>query len=108
MKNLLMVLSLGVVLGGLTASFPAKADFYFTDNDRIILKRVVVAPADTKTVTYYTPGTVIPETVTYEELPMTISSELTPPPEGDTYVSIGGNVYLIDRDRKIIDGTELY
>ena len=108
MKNLLTVLSLAMVLGGLTASLPAKADFYFTDNDRVVLKRVVVAPTDTKTVTYYTPGTVIPETVTYEELPMTVTSQLTPAPEGDAYVSIGGNVYLIDRDRKIIDATELY
>ena len=108
MKNLLTALSLAVVFGGLTASLPAKADFYFTDNDRVILKRVVVAPAQTDTVTYYTPGTAIPETVTYEALPTTVTTQLTPAPEGDTYVNIGGNVYLVDRDRKIISGTRLY
>lgn len=106
MKNIAKLLSFAVICGATTlAHVPAKADFYFTDNDRVILRRAVVRPAEN--VTVFSPGTVIPETVTYEELPMEVTRQLSPAPDGDLYVSYGGNVYLIDHDRRVVDTIDL-
>ncbi len=108
MNTLAKLLGIAVVCGGIAVSLPAKAEFYFTDNDRLILRRAVVEPSDYDQVTFYTRGTILPETVHYQVLPLAVTRGLAPAPEGDVYVSYGGNVYLIDRDRKIIDATELY
>jgi hypothetical protein len=108
MNTLAKLLGVAVLCGSVAASLPAKADFYFTDNDRLILRRTVVEPSVDEQVTFYTRGAILPSEVHYEVLPMTVSRRLSPAPEGDTYVSYGGNVYLIDPDRRIIDATELY
>ena len=111
MKNFTRLLSLAIVGGGLIASLPAKADTYFRDSDRTVLRSyyttTTTTPAPTHTVTYYTPGTVLPDTVTYTELPTTVPTKLVSPPEGSHYVFIDGNAYLVDHDRRIIDSEKL-
>lgn len=107
MKKIATPFALALICAGLLTSVSAKADVYFRDNDRVILKDYVTAPSEK--VTFYTPGTVLPETVTYTELPDTVTTKLSPAPAGDVYVSSGGNVYLIQKDsRKIVDAVQLY
>ncbi len=107
MKKLATPFALALIAAGLLASVSAKADVYFRDPDRVILKDYVTAPSEN--VTFYSPGTILPETVTYTELPSTVTTKLVPAPAGATYVSSGGNVYLINKsDRKIIDAVQLY
>ncbi|HTK85600.1 MAG TPA: hypothetical protein VL625_11005 [Patescibacteria group bacterium] len=115
MKTFTRVIGIAVVAGALFAVLPAKADVYFKDTDRDVLKSYVTVTPSTgttttttkTTTTYYQPGTVIPDTVTYSELPTTVVSKLSPPPEGDTYVTIGSNAYLVDKDRKVVDAIRL-
>lgn len=114
MRTFTRVIGVAVLAGGLFASLPASAAIYFKDTDREVLRSyVTVSPSGTSTTTtqttttYYEPGTVLPETVTYTELPTTVVSRLSPPPEGDTYVTIGSNAYLIDRDRKVVDAIRI-
>jgi len=52
------------------------------------------------------PGTVLPATVTFTELPTTVTVKLTPPPAGDEYVAVGGNFYLINRDKRLVIDAE--
>jgi hypothetical protein len=109
MTKFAQVLCYAALCGGLMTSIPAKADFYFTGDDRLVLKRYVVEPAPvTGDVVFYERGTVIPETVRYEQLPLAVTRQLTAPPQGDVYVSYGGNVYLVDTHRRVIDSIELY
>lgn len=110
MKNFVKMLGLAAVCGGLMASAPAKADTYFRTTDKVILRSYVTAPTTTtSTVTFYKPGTVLPETVTYSELPTTVTTKLVPAPEGDVYVSEGGNVYLINKEKRVVvDGITVY
>lgn len=114
MKTFTRVIGVAVLAGGLFASLPASAAIYFKDTDREVLRSyVTVSPSGSSTTTtkttttYYEPGTAIPETVTYSELPTTVVSKLSPPPEGDTYVTVGSNVYLIDHDRKVVDALRI-
>jgi hypothetical protein len=60
-----------------------------------------VVPRGAKTV-YYAPGTVIPSTVTYSELPTTVVSQLPPPPSGEVYVTADSNVYLIKPETRTV------
>ncbi len=107
MKNLATPFALALICAGLLTSISAKADVYFRDPDRVVLRDYVTAP--TERVTFYTPGTILPETVTYTELPTTVTTKLVSPPSGAVYVSSGGNVYLIDKSsRKILDAVSLY
>jgi hypothetical protein len=107
MKKFATPFALAVICAGLLVSATAKADIYFRDPDRVVLKEYVTAP--TERVTFYAPGTILPETVTYTELPTTVTTRLMSPPEGAVYVSSGGNVYLLDkRKRRVIDAVQLY
>jgi hypothetical protein len=107
MKNFVRLFALAVIAAGLLASAAAKADVYFRDNDRVVLREYVTAPSEH--VTFYTAGSILPETVTYSELPSTVVEKLSPAPSGATYVSYGGNVYLIDKKKRtIIDAVQLY
>ena len=107
MKNLATPFALALICAGLLVSVSAKADMYFRDPDRVVLKDYVTAPGEH--VTFYNSGTILPDTVTYSELPETVTTRLSPAPANSVYVSSGGNVYLIDRgSRKILDSVELY
>lgn len=107
MKKFATPIALALICAGLLTSISAKADIYFRDPDRVVLKEYVTAP--TERVTFYSAGTILPETVTYTELPTTVTTKLATPPEGAVYVSSGGNVYLIEKkSRKIIDAVSIY
>ena len=107
MTKLATPFALALIAAGLLTSISAKADVYFRDPDRVILKSYVTAPSEH--VTFYAPGQVIPDTVTYTELPTTVTTKLAPAPADSAYVSYGGNVYLISKkDRKVLDAVELY
>jgi hypothetical protein len=107
MKKIVTLCALGIIGAGLVTSVSARAEVYFRDTDRVILKDYVTAPSETTT--FYSAGTVLPETVTYTELPATVTTKLVAAPAGDEYVSAGGNVYLIDKsNRKVIDAVQLY
>ncbi len=57
------------------------------------------------TMTFYKPGTVLPSTVTYTELPSTVVTQLPPAPEGEAYVTTDNNVYLVNKQtRTVVDG----
>ena len=57
------------------------------------------------TMTFYKPGTVLPSTVTYTEVPQTLVTQLPAAPEGEIYVSADNNVYLINKQtRTVVDG----
>ncbi len=106
MKSLGKILGIAV-LCGVACSVPAKADtVYFRDSDRTMHDYVTV-PSDNGTVTFYERGSVLPDTVTYTQLPTTVTTRLAPAPEGDVYVTAGGNAYLIDHDRRIVDAYKL-
>jgi hypothetical protein len=105
MKHLVKTVSLVALSAGMLSALPAKADVYFRDNDRVVLRSYVTTTPG-QTVTYYTPGTVLPDTVTYNELPTTVTTKLVAPPPGDVYVAIGGNAYLIDRDKRVVVDAE--
>ena len=103
MKKISKLLTVTLAAGIAMASFSAKAALYFQDNDRVVLRSYVTTlPQSSTTVTYYNPGSVIPETVTYTELPVTVSSKLVAPPQGDKYVVIGRNVYLLNPEKRMI------
>lgn len=107
MKKIATPIALAVICAGLLVSATAQADIYFRDPDRVVLREYVTAPAER--VTFYAPGTVLPETITYTELPTTVTTRLLSPPSGAVYVSAGGNVYLLDkRNRRVIDAVQLY
>jgi hypothetical protein len=112
MKRLEKLLSVTLICGALACSMPAKAatTVYFRDSDRVILKEYVTRPATTtSTVTYYEPGAILPSTVTYTELPATVTAKLVAPPPGASYVMIDGNAYLVDTQKRvIIDAERLY
>jgi hypothetical protein len=61
------------------------------------------------TVTFYQPGTVIPDTVTYTQLPTTVTTQLPAAPAGAVYVTSGNGVYLIDpTTRRVVDTINIY
>ena len=105
MKNVSKLIGFAVILGGLAGSIPAKADVYFRDNDREVLRNyVTTTPSPDSTVTFYSTGATLPDTITYTEVPAAVTSRLSPPPAGDEYVTVGRNVYLIDRsNRTVVD-----
>ena len=111
MKNLSKLLGIAIVGGGLMISLSAKADTYFRDSDRTVLRSyntstttTTTTPGDT--VTYYAPGTALPDTVTYTELPTSITTKLVAAPKGDEYVAVGRNYYLIDHDKRMVIDAE--
>jgi hypothetical protein len=122
MKKITGLLSLAMIGGCLAASLPAKADTYFRDSDRVILRHYVTTTTTTtttstptststatptkRTVTYYTPGTVLPDTVTYTELPSEVTTQLMMPPSGSKYIIIEGNAYLLDPEKRVIIDAE--
>ncbi len=111
MKTLTKLLSLTIISGGLIASLPAKADTYFRDNDRAVLRSYATttttdSAGNSVTTTYYKPGTVLPSTVTYAALPDTVTTKLAAPPQGDEYTIIGNNAYLISHDKRVVIETQ--
>ncbi|HTK84589.1 MAG TPA: hypothetical protein VL625_05830 [Patescibacteria group bacterium] len=113
MRHVKTLLGLAVIGGTLACALPSHAatTVYFRDNDRTVLRSYVTQPTGTtETVTtYYQPGTTIPGTVTYTTLPNEVTAQLAPAPEGDQYVVIGSNAYLIDPDKRVvIDATRVY
>jgi hypothetical protein len=108
MKTFVKIAGLAIGCGVLIASLPARADVYFRDTDRPILRSYVAtpAPASTGTVTYYAPGTALPETITYSELPTTVTTRLAPPPPGDKYVIVGRTAYLIEPENRVVIDAE--
>jgi hypothetical protein len=111
MKRLEKLLSVAVICGALACSMPAKAatTVYFRDSDRVLLKEYVTTPPATSTVTFYERGTVLPSTVTYTELPSTVTAKLVAPPPGASYVMIDGNAYLVDTQKRVvIDAEKIY
>jgi hypothetical protein len=56
----------------------------------------------------YKPGTALPATVTYTELPKYIVESLPPPPSGEVYVSTDAGVYLINpQTRTVVDSVTI-
>ena len=109
MKTFVKIAGLAVSCGVLIASCPARADVYFRDNDRTVLRSYVTtepASTTTSTVTYYAPGTALPETITYSELPTTVTTRLAPPPPGDKYVIVGRTAYLIEPKKRVVIDAE--
>ena len=107
MKTFVKIAGLAIGCGVLIASVPAKADVYFRDNDRTVLRSYVTTePTSTSTVTYYAPGTALPETITYSELPTTVTTRLAPPPPGDKYVIVGRTAYLIEPEKRVVIDAE--
>jgi hypothetical protein len=127
------MLGAAAICGGLMASAPAKAQtITIEDRDRMLLSDWVYInnkgcpPGSTRmkkehflglgkptyrcvvpknsNVTFYQPGTVLPQTVTYTELPSYIVDALPPPPSGQVYVSADNAVYLIKPEtRTVVD-----
>jgi hypothetical protein len=136
MKKLPLMLGVAALAGGLTVAAPsANAEtVVFTQQNRTYLgdwimetnngcpsgttlvkeKHLLrdpsyrcIAPRGQKTV-FYTPGTVIPQTVTYTELPTTVVQQLPPPPSGQVYVTADNNVYLLNREnRTVVDAVTI-
>ena len=103
MKKASKLLGLALAGGIIMTSFPVKAALYFRDTDRTVLHNYVTTlPAPESTVTFYNPGTVLPETITYTELPDSVTMKLTAPPTGNKFVAIGRNVYLINPEKRVI------
>ena len=111
MKTFTGLLSLAIVSGGLIASVPARADTYFRDTDRVMLRSYATTTTtdnagNAVTTTYYAPGTVLPNTVTYTVLPPKVTTKLMAPPKGDEYAVINGNANLIDHNKRIVIDAE--
>lgn len=93
----------------------------FRDSDRIVLKNYITTNSvrcsdrdhrrhcverRTNSV-FYHPGMTLPQTVIYRPLPSTVTTRLTPAPEGTVYVHANDDVYLINRkNRAIIDAVD--
>jgi len=111
MEKLTGLLSLAIISGSLMASLPAKADVYFTNDDRPILRSYATttttdSAGNSVTTTYYKPGTVLPSTVTYTALPEDVTTKLPPPPPGAEYTIIGNTAYLVSRDKRVVIDTQ--
>jgi hypothetical protein len=109
MKNVSKLIGFAVIMGGLAGSIPAKANVYFRDNDRDVLRNYITStPTPDTAVTFYGPGASLSDTTDYTEVPAAVTSQLSPPPAGDEYVTVGRNVYLIDRmNRTVVDALKL-
>ena len=103
MKKLTGLLSLAIISGGLIASLPAKADTYFRDDDRAVLRSYATT---TTTDNAGNPGSVLPGTVTYKVLPDNVTTKLVAPPQGDEYTIIGNNAYLVSHDKRVVIETQ--
>lgn len=136
MKKLTLMLGVAAIAGGLTVAAPAAnaETVMFTTQNRTYLGDWIMetnkgcpagttlvkekhllrdpsyrcmAPRGQKTV-FYTPGTVIPQTVTYTELPTTVVQQLPTPPAGQIYVTSDNNIYLLNRDnRTVVDAVTI-
>lgn len=136
MKKLTLMLGVAALAGGLTvAASAAQAEtVMFTTQNRTYLSDWImetnngcpagstlvkekhllrdpsyrcIAPRGRKTV-FYAPGTVIPQTVTYTELPSTVVSHLPAAPAGQVYVTSDNNVYLLNREnRTVVDAVTI-
>ncbi len=63
----------------------------------------------TRTITYYEPGSRLPDTVHYEVMPTTVTTRLMTPPDGAIYVTADDNLYLINpRDKEILDSLNVF
>lgn len=100
-------------------------EVYFDDDDRAVIRGYIsrhryFCPFGTvphpdgcaeppANVVFYRPGEVLPQTVTYTELPSYVVANLAPPPPGAIYVRAGDDVYLMsERDRTILDAINLF
>lgn len=63
-----------------------------------------------QTITFYKPGTVIPDTVTYTTLPETVTTRLPTPPAGEVYVTGADHgIYLVKPEtRTVVDTINVY
>lgn len=138
MKILAATLGLAVLCGALVQSGPVRAEtVILQDQHRDVIREWIYVnnkgcppgtrlkktqryfglvkpyrncvPDPAAKVTWYRPGTVLPTTVTYTELPGTVVSRLPPPPPGRTYVTTENSVYLINPEtRTVVDTVTLY
>lgn len=136
MKKLTLMLGVAALAGGLTVAAPAAnaETVMFTTQNRTYLgdwimetnkgcpagttlvkeKHLLrdpsyrcIAPRGQKTV-FYAPGTVIPQTVTYTELPTTVVEHLPAAPAGQIYVTSDNNIYLLNREnRTVVDAVTI-
>lgn len=131
MKKLAIIAGAVAICGGLLAAIPAQAQtITIEDRDRMLLSdwvyinnkgcppgskpmkkehflglgkptyRCVVPKASN--VNFYQPGTVLPQTVTYTELPSYLVDALPPAPSGQVYVSADNAVYLIKPETRTV------
>ena len=129
MKKLTLMLGVAAVCGGMMTSAPVRAETYVLQTEnRVMLSDWVIAqnrgcpigsvsvkkehllrdpsyrcmvPKTSKMVVYQ-PGTAIPSTVTYTNLPEEVTLKLPAPPKDQIYVSSDNNVYLIKRDNRTV------
>ena len=58
---------------------------------------------------FYRPGMMLPETVSYEPLPSSVTQRLAPAPTGTVYVRANDNIYLMNQsDRTVVDSVNLF
>jgi hypothetical protein len=138
MKNLVKMLGMAAVCGGLMTGVAssARADtVILQDQDRIMVRDWFInnhgcppgtvmhekqrymglvhpyhtcEPIKGANVTVFSPGTVIPSTVTYTELPRTVVEKLPAPPSGDVYVTTDTGTYLINpQTRTVVDSVSV-
>ncbi|HYD17002.1 MAG TPA: hypothetical protein VEF76_00820 [Patescibacteria group bacterium] len=136
MKKLTLMLGVAVLAGGIFVAAPsAQAEtVVFTQQNRTYLGDWIMetnkgCPAGTtlvkekhllrdpsyrciapkgSNVMYFKPGQVIPQTVTWQELPTTVVQQLPPPPSGEVYVTDSTNVYLVKPEtRTVVDAVTI-
>jgi hypothetical protein len=138
MKTVATVAGFAVLCGLLASALPARAEtVILQDNDRDILREYVYVnykgcppgthmkkktryfglvkpyhscvPDKNASITVYQPGTIIPQTVTYTELPSTVISRLPAAPSGATYVTTDTGVYLVNpQTRTVVERVDLW
>ena len=138
MKAVVAAAGFAVLYGTLVSSAPARAEtVILQDTDRDVVREYVYVkykgcppgtvmkkkeryfglvkpyhsciPAGGANVTVYQPGTIIPQTVTYSELPTTVVSRLPAPPTGATYVTTDTEVYLVNPEtRTVVETVNLW
>lgn len=91
----------------LIAAFPAQADVIYIKPSDVATLRYFLPPPAVR-YTFYPEGSTLPESGVYRVLPGFIASYLPNPPVRATYVTDGSNIYVVKRDRRVIDAAVLY
>lgn len=129
MSKFALMLGVAAICGGLVTQAKAET-VYFTSENRAylsdwVLERNGGCPAGSTLIkrehwlrdpsyrcevlpgqrtVFYRPGTSLPRTVTYTELPSTVVEHLPTAPDGTTYVTSDNNIYLIKpQTRTVVD-----